>query len=220
MCLEFCRHTMPRAALAMWEATHWPWCPGHCRVSHLTQPLPGYGSVTKSWNLEAFGPADLFSWFGLWRRKPCCFSWLCHHCPWIQAYSLPSMSLPSDRMPATPPWHLAVKQEWCVVDRAAQSGKALAERWEAAFLAQVPPPGFEPTFLFSPFSNSLFLRQDLAKRELFYVMKTPVTEKWDLGPKWCVESRSPATLCKVLIGDTGASSLAPDHEHPTWELQQ
>lgn len=140
--------------------------------------------------------------------------------PGYKPTASPSMSLPSDRMPATPPWHLAVKQEWCVVDRAAQSGKALAERWEAAFLAQVPPPGFEPTFLFSPFSNSLFLRQDLAKRELFYVMKTPVTEKWDLGPKWCVESRSPATLCKVLIGDTGASSLAPDHEHPTWELQQ
>lgn len=43
---------------------------------------------------------------------------------------------------------------------------------------------------------------------------------WALGHKRCVEFRSPTTLCEVLIGDSAASSSAPDREQPTRELQQ
>lgn len=52
----------------------------------------------------------------------------------------------------------------------------MAERWEEAFLARIPPKGFEPTFLFLPFANSLFPPQDLAREEFIYIMKTQVTE--------------------------------------------
>lgn len=161
---------------------------------------------------------------GIWSSRPVFLIWSLKEETLLLLLALSSLSLDTSLQPSP---QCLCPQIGCLPPhpdiwlwRAAQSGKALAERWEAGFLAQVPPPGFEPTFLFSPFSNSLFLRQDLAKGEFIYIMKTPVTEKWDLGLKWCVESRSPATLCEVLIGDTGASSLAPDHEHPTWELQQ
>lgn len=66
-------------------------------------------------------------------------------------------------------------------------------------------------FFSLPFQTAYFTR--LSRRTYLHNQDSGNRgENWGLGPKWCVESRSPATLCEVLKGDLGASSLAPDRE--------